>query len=255
MAINLSLIVAVYGMFFVYLRNRKRPFTGGNTLQAVFAFATIVLAVAKMVIAGTSHSWQLQRLIDDYNRETQLSMVLLGEYLAKTFPGEKLLIIAEHPSTRSSERHELSLVGLREGLGSGYPAFKVATPEKANDVYDARVFDSILGVHEDRTLVLSLMGLPEEFSATRFWKADAASRPSLVAAFCEVDTLRRAIADGKISAVFIRFPGRNAGLSQQLLDGDIGAVIATNYMIISEFNVHDVDDEYPGLFVDTSGAE
>lgn len=191
----------------------------------------------------------------------------LAEHLAQAFPGQKALVIG-NPFTREKGRpaqvydfEEAGIRGLKEGFGSAvtlagveYPRIKEAylrdpasapidpsctTPLSYLIREDA--FDQAAAAHPECRLIVSLIGVPADISAVRFWmKQDAPAVALLLPELRMIggaDAVPDAFASGQLAAAVLAKPQPGPGRGFE-----------DKYLLVTPDNVEELVRKYPSLF-------
>lgn len=198
----------------------------------------------------------------------------LAEYLARTKPGHRVLIVSnpfpQHRPTASEirETEEAGLRGLREGLGKsltvgavGYPELKpealenpralitdLETTTPLSYLVAPDAFDKLAHEHSECDLIVSLIGLPSDLSTCAVWTADTGAFALLfpdLRILGNAAEVQRAMKSGKLLAFVLRKPG---GVDdQQALGKDPQAEFDRRFVLVTPENIEDVARKYPNL--------
>ena len=195
--------------------------------------------------------------------ERQLATRVLAEYLAKKFPGERVLVVS-NPFTELGaesdivEMEEAGLAGLREGFGKNatlkvvFPELKPEarsnprallknpeTPTPLSYLVTDDAFDKLVNANPTFELIVSLVGLPATLDKMRCWQK--AGKPafalllpdlSLMGDSAEVQT---ALKSGKLAAfVSLREPTTPA-------QADVPPKFAEQFVLVTAENVSEVE--------------
>jgi hypothetical protein len=190
-------------------------------------------------------------------RYVRASTEYLGVFIGREHPDAKLLVISR-ATAAGNLRHAALMDGLRAGLANNASICATATPsafdqdagngqqKPAATPYTAAVFDAIVAAHPECNMVVSLIGLPTELAAMRFWHLEKA-RPRLVVAFGSVYELRKAIQAGFVSAALTYSPVYTPQPNQPA-PADYRAALEQRYLLISAKNIEAVTEQFPGMF-------
>src|SRR5262245_17742035 len=160
----------------------------------------------------------------------------LAEYLARTQPGKRVLIVS-NPFTQQSETakavgemEQAGIRGLREGFGKTMPVATVAFPEMRPEArIDPRAvlagvetttplsylvapdaFDNLAKQYPDCEVIVSLIGLPAELSRCESWRKPGAPGFALLLPDLRIvgdaPAVKDAVKSGKLLAFVLAKP-------------------------------------------------
>ena len=205
-----------------------------------------------------------------------LATRVLGEYLASSQPGRRVLVLSNpfvrQPSIERAivETEEAGLRGLREGLGSrltvvgvAYPELRPGARENPRAVAIAAetttplsyliapdAVDLALRRQPGCDIVVSLIGLPVELDRCEAWQA--AGNPAFglllpdLRMVGDAAQVEAAVKSGKLLVIVARKPG---GLGDDVpLEKDARAEFDRRFLLVTRENVSQITKTYPGLF-------
>jgi hypothetical protein len=192
----------------------------------------------------------------------RVSTRILGRHLADLAPGAKALVVSEKPMSPATLKPLLD--GLGDGLaeGMGKPATIAAvdspaqdlaadaTPEGIDDAmagpFCAAQLDAIIARHPDCRLIVSLSGMPTDYSDMAIWTEDPALRPIVAVAMGDVPMLRNAILGHAIHAAVL--PRPDAGTDT--LASDPQDIFDQRFLLATPDNIEELVAEHGHLFAE-----
>jgi hypothetical protein len=212
----------------------------------------------------------------DALRTREIATRGLAEYLVRTQPGQRALIVSNPFTQRKEtakaigEMEQAGLRGLRQGFGKNVTVAAVAFPELKPEARDnpralltgvetttplsylvaPDAFDDLAKQHPDCELIVSLIGLPAELSRCESWRASGPPGFALLLPDLRVigdeAAVRNALKSGKLLALVLAKPGApDASASSS---GDFGAEFEKRFLLVTPENVDQLARSYPGLF-------
>jgi hypothetical protein len=200
----------------------------------------------------------------------------LGAHLAKTFPGQRVLVFS-NPFTRRDgtakailETEAAGLRGLKRGLGAKNPVEAVVLPELKPEALDnpralltdrecttplsflvaPGEFDKACKEHPECALVVSLIGLPADLGRVECWQSPAPPRFALLLPDLPLlggtAAVARALEGGKLAAFVLAKPG--APSADAPAGRDAEKEFARRFVLVTPANFEEVRRTYPGLF-------
>jgi len=208
--------------------------------------------------------------------QRELATQFLGQYLARTYPGDKAIILSNPFSNRSGQPAQVydferaGVRGLERGLGKAVAVEKVAFPElKPGALENPHAFpippntstplaylvkddslDRILQESPGVQIVISLIGLPANVQQTRAWKSTNRCRFGLLLPDLRVLGDQGAVLDAfrseRIAAVILNKPG--APPEDQPLGKDPKMEFDQRFLLVTPANVERYMRLFPRLF-------
>ena len=200
----------------------------------------------------------------------------LAEYLARTYPGQRALVIS-NPYTKAkaaagnmSAYEEAGRRGLRLGFGRQIAVEAVVFPElKPGALENPRAFivdpqtptplsylmredafDKLAQQHPGCRLFVSLIGLPADLSKVAFWPDANAPKLALLLPDLQLvgDTtaVRDAMKSGRLAAFVLNKPG--APPEQEPPGRDVAAEFARRFVLVTPESIDSVLQTWPQLF-------
>ena len=239
-------------------------------------FSPLIL-LAGILLAGAL--WLFLR--PDPHREARGARALatrgLAEHLARTFPGQRALVVA-NPFTREKgmargtvDMEEAGLRGLRAGFGQRLVLEAVAFPElKPGALENPRAllmdgatttplsylvtdgaFDQLARQHPACELIVSLIGLPAELERVDCWRTPGRPRFALLLPDLRIigddAAVRSAVQSGKLVAFVCPRPGVSD--TPVNMGEDIAVEFEKRFVLVTAANFDQVIQIYPNLFM------
>ncbi len=206
----------------------------------------------------------------------ELATRFLGQYLARSFPGKKGIILSNPFSKRPGQPAEVyafekaGLRGLQGGLGKAVRVETIAFPElKPGALENPHAYaippnsttplsylvnddalDKVVEQSPDAEIVISLIGLPANVQKTRAWSGMSPRRFGLLLPDFRVLGDRTAVLEGfrsgKIAAAVLNKPGAPA--ADQPLGKDQRMEFEQRFLLVTPENVERYMQLFPRLF-------
>ncbi len=247
----LILVAMIFGLF--QYRRKKSPWA--RPLVGILGIMLIVLVVGQIISALRTPQKERDLIIENELQSNEYVMEYLGDYLGANFPGHKLLLITRSQSPASKQLHERMKNGLTRGINDRLtimaqeapPLPAVSGEDDELDRYNAEWFDAMIKLHPECNLVLTLIGLPHDIDAMKFWDLDTSIRPKLVVAFGAVYELYHAVKSDHVAALVANKPSYQLDLDDPT---KLNPMIVFNrqYLLVNKNNIDQVAQENPGLF-------
>jgi hypothetical protein len=235
----------------------------------------LILLVA--VLAGGAYwFWSKNDPPKNALRVREIATRGLAEYLAKRWPGQRLLVVSnpftQHPGVARSivEMEEAGLRGLREGCDNRLVLETVAFPELREDALKnpralvmgtetttplsylvaEDAFDKLVKANPRCELLVSLIGLPEDLDQTQCWQSNAPPRFALLLPdlrmIGDASAVREAMKRGKLAAFVLDKPG--APSAQSPPGRDAAAEFEKRFVLVTADNIDPLIQNSPQLF-------
>ena len=200
----------------------------------------------------------------------------LAEHLARTFPGQRALVLANSFSREKGmargtvDMEEAGLRGLRAGFGQRVVLEAVAFPElKPGALENPRAllmdgatttplsylvtdeaFDQLARQHPACELIVSLIGLPAELERVECWRAPGRPWFALLLPDLRIigdaAAVRSAMQSGKLAAFVCPRPG--ASDTPVSMGEDFAAAFEKRFVLVTAANLDQVIQTHPNLF-------
>ena len=241
---------------------------GSRQLTFFLVFGLLIVALAVWIYSGSGARGNA--LADRI-----LATKVLAEHLARSYPGQRALVIA-NPFTQKKglpqeiyDYQKASVKGLEQGFGETiqldsivYPELRKEAQSDPSSVYvdpktttplsylvTENAFDALARSHPNCDVLVSLIGLPVQVSRTEIWRNPRLKLALLLPDWRMVgdpDEVRRSIKAGKIAVAIIKKPGSvNEGAPMESKDE---TAFANRYLLVTGQTVDDLMGKYPQLF-------
>ncbi|HNQ88222.1 MAG TPA: hypothetical protein PKM73_06390 [Verrucomicrobiota bacterium] len=204
-----------------------------------------------------------------------IALRILGEHLAGTLPGGKVLVVGNPFSQLPNQPAEVqafetaAVKGLEAGaagrmtiLGTAYPALTPAARQDPSSVPlppDASTplsfmteegsWDTLLRNRPGTEILVSLIGLPAGLTQIEAWR-QATPRWALLLPDLRLlgdpESVRTAFRSGKILGAVLNRPGAPAELKG--IESDPHREFERRFLLVTATNIDTVLQQYPGLF-------
>ncbi len=208
--------------------------------------------------------------------ERELATEVLGQYLARHYPGKKVLVLSNPFTQQKGQRKEIyqfeeaGLRGLRRGLGQRLVVEAVVFPELRPEFFqdpssayiDPRTttplsylmaegaLDAVWRRHPGAELIVSLIGLPVNLKQTEAWRNPNGPKFALLLPDLRMvgdqETVREALEARKIAAIILKRP--HAPAEDLPLGKDLQKEFAERYFLVVPETADPLLKQYPRLF-------
>lgn len=259
-----------YGMWWANKQYKTKGVPWGRPLAVLFGFATLGAALIVMIFMSSGPDPVLDSQFMEKAAKCQfVAYKFLGKEVAKQFPGAKVLLIRYNHGPGSAD--DIKIKALKEGLGGGIEIaaeeelygsgfeYKKMNPGTGainpSSIYTTNTLDELVSIHEDCTVIISFIGLPQAhgkdnipLAKMKLWKMEEGERPGLVLAEPHSRQNPKLIEHGLISAVLRNLPVPYDPTAP-LPEGE-QAIFDTCYTIVTKGNIEDSKTKYPEMFVE-----
>ncbi|QSH42486.1 hypothetical protein P0136_02510 [Lentisphaerota bacterium ZTH] len=248
--IGIVMFVALIGMIICSKKQKTNP--NAQPFAIALLIIVIICGIAMMFKTGLFGGGGIERFREIENRYYASQGFVVGEFIKKNMPGEKILVIAEN-NFKKDKRVQALVEELQNAAGSK-SVVKVDTvsigKNKTNaknpppEVVDMPLyelmtpadFDLVINKHSDCNVVISLIGLPRNASKLSLWRKGEKSRPKLILVGPnDMTGLDKAIERNMISAVVIMNP--LAKFSEEAPPADPEKTFKLRYLLIDRKNL------------------
>lgn len=244
------MIISSYGVFLCVKTIRQTP-----KLKIITALLILIFVIGICIISLLNLPSLYKKKEPEIHEDVfeSAKAFVLGRILAETLPGRKALIITGWDSN-NEDIIQKQITSLENGLS---PEITVAAVERVKikliKQIDKRVieddavekFNEVINVHPECEIIISMVGLPQDFESLDIYELDDNSRPVLALLDGLIFSLEEAIRDGFISIAVAYRPGWT--LYPDLPD-DPKKLFNMRYLAITPKNVDEMKKYHPGLF-------
>jgi hypothetical protein len=238
---------------------------------------SLTIAAVLLAVAGIWW-WHSQAEIAPWRpalSAREVATRVLGEHLAKKYPGAKVLVFGNPFTQRPGQSAEIyafeksSVHGLELGFGTGdsfrvvYPRLRADSAQRSDAVFvDPKTttplsylvaedaFDRLIQTNAPVDLLVSLIGVPANVRQSKLWQDPEKPRLALLLPDWQLigphDVVRAAIKSEKIAAAVIRRPGVNS--EEELLGQDYRADFNRYFFMVTKENIDELLRSYPQAF-------
>ena len=236
--------------------------------------ARLLLASAFALAATGLWFWFARGSSDESVALRTVAMKTLAEHLAKQFPKQRVLVLA-NPFIHNSRQpksirvmEETSVNALKKELGGanvvmGFPQLRpgawenpqsfVADPESTTPLsflVAPDAIDSLVKEHGECKLIVSLIGLPVELNRVSAWTDTAGPRFALLLPDLRMigstSAVVAAMRSGKLVAFVLSKPGAN--LDERFSGGDAQMMFDRHFLLVTLENIESLARAHPKLF-------
>ena len=246
-------------------------------MKRAFQFVSIlILLVLILALVEAQFHWMSRPFGGRPLAQRELATQFLGQYLARTYPGNKAIILSNPFSRRPGQPaavydfERAGVRGVQRGLGKAIAVEKVAFPElKPGALENPHAFpippnsrtplsylvsddslDRILQQSPDVEIVISLIGLPANVRQTRAWTRTSRCRFGLLlpdlGVLGDQAAVLEAFRSGRITAVILNKPG--APSEDQPLGKDPKMEFEQRFLLVTPENVEQYLQLFPRSF-------
>ncbi len=253
------MVVAIIVMLWA---NKQSKVTGSSGFKALAVICGMVILLGAVGALYTYYKGpDMTGLIEKERKYQCIAYRRLGKFLASKHDDARILVIkfATHGSKASEETDVARIAALEEGMagklriavteeisGMGGPQGGMPMPMAAQFLFTAEKFDEMVDDHPECDLVLSLIGLPNEFPKMTFWEKDDDERPALVLVNPTIWELKKAIQADLISAILTSKPVAHDPKAK--IPEDEKVAFDLRFLLIYGKNVEKIATEFPRLF-------
>lgn len=239
--------------------------------------AILILTLAGLTVALGAWFYQRERGFPQYSAlgQREVGTRALGEYLARHVRG-KLVLVVSNPFALQKGLHaqiyasgEAEINGLRLGFEDAasikivYPGLRPEAQKNPQSVYvdsatttplsflvAADAFDALVRENPDRTVVVSLIGLPANLHRVKIWNQAGEPQFALFLPDWRMvgnkEAVRAAFKSGKIVAAVVNKPGAPA--EDMTVNGNYQNEFSKRFLLVTPENIDAVSETFPHLF-------
>ena len=250
-AFNLIFGLIMIGAFIGLIIVAKKQKTQHNAQMAAVIFAGVVLVCGVAISVHNLFYDKNAKYEGIENGYAESTAYIMGEELAKRFPGAKLLVIVE-PDYQNNKTMLGMVNALKKGLGSkmtkvDVEPLKVKIPPTYTllSVMKAKDFNSIIKAKKP-SIVLTLVGLPNDFQKLDIWKMyedEPEKAPKLAVINGSISDLYPVIKEGVVVAA-VRYKPDVFVDENDVCPADYKKAFDKRYLMITPKNVDQIKKKY-----------
>jgi hypothetical protein len=249
-------------------QNKKRHKPDSNHMPvAAILLLVITASTITVLVRSVNADVKDEQLVSEELFYSRVSGLVLGRYLARTFPNSDALIITLDKNSENTLL-DAAMDGLREGLLGKVKIAAIDSPlpaasnVKSSDsgknkisperrLYLSRKmqsnnFDQAIARHPDCNLVISLIGLPKDANKMLILNLKPEKRPKLALLASNINMMKERISQGDISVAVINHPAYVPGKNKP--PKDFESAFHKRFLLVTPDNVKLIDSEHPSVF-------
>ena len=243
--------VVMLGAFVGLIISAKKQNTNQNAKGIAIILAIVVIVCGLSIGLHQIFRDKNSRFFKIENSYTASIGHSVGEYLAKTSPKSKVLVIVS-PRYKSDKNQQVLINSLKQGLGDSMmkvevKPLKIKLPSGASLMKKMRAKDfNVLEKIYKPTIIVTLVGLPHDIADLKIWEEaleDPKRAPKLVVVNGSVSHLYKAIKAGTIIAA-VRYNPTVIVDENDVCPSDLGKAFAKRYLLITPKNVDKIDKTF-----------
>lgn len=179
-----------------------------------------------------------------------ISTEYLGKYLSDTYPNAKALIF--YDSISSSNLMKQRIDGLKKGLGSMTIVKEIGLPSnipediprhmiRSCDYIKANDFNKAIKKYTRANLIISLIGLPEDYDQINIWGMDDKHRPKVALFGASLEEFKSDLENGFVNALVI-YKQMDKSVNQ-LPPSNLKEAFNKRFKLITDDNVNELDED------------
>ncbi|OQA87072.1 MAG: hypothetical protein BWY31_00948 [Lentisphaerae bacterium ADurb.Bin242] len=253
------MVVALIGIVWCQKKQKVNP----NAQAFAFVFLVLILVGAGGMLYETGifgGDREMDKIISNEVRYAKARSQVLADYIGKTYPGQKAVIITE-ANVNQSPISKASLETMTAALTaaginvSATEALNIPESSPENPVplevaLTAKVYNDIFNKYKDANLYIIMSQLPfvgTELQKLSCWKNDP-QKSRIILVNGEVFNLKGAIASGHIGAAAAMKTGPEAYDPEKTAPKETQAAFDTRYILVTPQNVKEVAEKNKDIF-------
>ena len=230
-------------------------------LSAVMALITMLLAITQAIIIIKAPAKKRQEIVAKDKLFLIAGIESTCRYLVETYPASNILLISKPDLPSTISTNETIMQAVNKGLSGKYKNLSTESPRppissilnnneaSASDIkFTPDSLELMLTLHPESNVILSLIGLPENFEKINLWKMKPKERPKFIVMFPEsLLKLKPYLKKGLISAV-VTFNNRYKPNFTEKLPDDSNKTFKKRFLLINSKNVDQIGIEFPNMF-------
>ncbi len=227
-------------------------------------FVTIALmAVTTIICIVTYNIIRSKRIVEyghyyDHSPFYKAKALILGQYLNKKFPNQKVLLIRDYDFWNNQRFWDIVLF-LGIGLGGvdkiEIDTIRIKNPKKEwldpngeiampiEETMRAADFDATVSAHPDCSIIVSMIGLPRDKEKLKFWNN---KNKHLAMLNANIFDLKNFIREERIVAAISFKPG--VRFTDDPAPKNLKKAFDKRHLLITPENISEMEKKYPELF-------
>ena len=254
--VGLIMAVSFVGMILC----AKKQHMNSLAKPAAIGLLVVVVICAIMILSKNMGGEDTEEILANEMVYVKASTYILGQDLAKKFPGSKVLMIVAKVD-ENNIRQKALISGLKEGCGAKITditvdAPKVTPPKGSSEMYDgmldiselmtAKDFNKLISKHRTCDIIITTIGLPQDAGNLKLWKLyekNPKKCPKLVLVGGDVSRMAPFLQVGLVPDVVVYSP------DAEYIDGpaptDLKKAFDMRYLLINKANLEQIMKKYP----------
>lgn len=257
MFFNIVMGVIMGGLFVGMIICAKKQHTNAIAKPLAILLLLGVVVCTIVILTKNLGSGDTQELIANELKFAKASSFVLGQELAKTMPGAKVLVIVDEQNAMN-KRQNILIDGLKEGFGTAITSVTVKTPQIKKpkgapeemmmplmEMLKAKDFNKLIKQNKSCNLIITLIGLPMDIGGLSLWEDfedNPKKCPKLAILNGDISMLAPAIQSGLIPAAVTHNP--DARYTEDAAPSDMQAAFDVRYLLITQKDVKEIAKKY-----------
>lgn len=251
------MIVSAIGMLWANQQYNRQGVPWGRPLAGICGIVAFVMAIWAIIYQVNAPKKMVQNIQQKELQYHRIAMKTLGAFLAEEHAGGKILMIAQSVNQFSKDRHDITVASLTEGFAGKLKIVKVEHMESGEEgmgpegfLLTAKTFDKLVRKYKGKAdVILSIIGLPYDYSEMDFWQLAPSKRPKLIVYHANLhdEDIQRAIHRGLITAVLTTHPNASFDPKASVPDDEKEA-FDSRFILVHAKNIEKLIEDYPNAF-------
>ncbi len=235
--------------------------TWGRPLAALMALITMLLAFIQVIIVINTPGKVRQEIASKDQQFLRVAIESTCSYIVKNYPASHILLISKPEAASTISTHEGIMAAVNSGFDGKYKSLSKESPRpplssilgndqgNSSDIeFNPNSVELMLRLHPETDVILSLIGLPDNFEKVKFFKMKPKERPKFIVMFPEsLFKLKPYLKKGLISEV-ITYNNRYKPNFKEKLPDDNNEIFKKRFLLINSKNVDQYAAEFPNMF-------
>lgn len=251
----IGIIMAALFIGMIICAKKQHSNAIAKPLAIVLLIGVVICTI--FILTKNLGSGDTQALIANELKFAKSSSFILGQELAKSMPGAKVLLIVDEQN-EMNKRQQILIDGLKEGFGSAITQITIKTPQIKKpkgapeemmmplmEMVKAEDFNKLINQNKTCNLVITMIGLPMDMGGLKIWadfEVDPKKTPKLSVMNGDISMLAPAIKSGLVPAVVTHNP--DARYTEDPAPEDMQKAFDVRYLLITPKNVAEIAKKY-----------
>jgi predicted esterase len=241
----------------------KKQHVNSVAKPAAIGLLFVVVICAVIILSHNMGGGDNETIIENEMKYVKSQTYVLGQELARQFPGAKVLFVIGRRNENNPRQNAL-IDGFKEGCSPGITDIVIDTPPvqipKANgnvpasyeemlgveELMTAKDFNKMLAKHKDCKIIVTTVGLPQDAGNLKIWKMfekNPEKCPKLVMVGGDVSKLAPFIKIGLVPDIVVYSP--NAKYNDDAPPEKMKDAFDMRYLLITKDNLQEIIKKYP----------